>query len=134
MVTIFDEGSIRTPGVDLLMMLRYAEAGFPLRSPQDIFDVGARRGQEALQGVATGDQGPIVRSIRNRRQLDRLLDQIRSQAEAAGLQMWLRGQPRHYEMADVRDLAAKGICPIRGSSDASQVPSMYRGVNGGSMT
>lgn len=127
--TVFDRGTIRTPGVDLGMLFRYVDSGFQARGPQEIFDIGARRGQEALGSMPGGYEGPVTRTVRSRGQLDRLLDDVRSHAEESGLQMWLRGQPQHYEMPDVTDLARRGLCPIRDDRDASQVPSMYRGVD-----
>jgi FRG domain len=128
--TIFVDGSPRTPGVDVGMLARYAER-WPdiLKAPQDILDVGMRRGQ-VLLGVTTPNQDePITVHVRTRHDLDATLHTIRQRAEKVGLQMWLRGQPRQYLMPDVRDLALRGLCPVRSALDASQVPSMYRGVN-----
>lgn len=128
--TIYSGGVWRTPGIDLGMLARYLERSSGLhREPQHILEVGARRGQELVRGVTTDGTGPITRPIRSRRQLDQFLDALRRRADAMGLQMWLRGQPRHYPMPDVRDLAKRGLCPVRGVLDASQVPSMYRNVN-----
>ena len=125
------EGRVANRPLSQQLLWRYLPH-FPVlaREPSAIYSLGAIRGHLAYKGEARGNYfEPIELSVSSRVQLEEMLSRVTAGiATRPGWELWLRGQPAEYLLADLVSEAERGICPWRSYRDPSLVPSLYRQI------
>jgi len=100
---------------------------FLASEPQAILSLGAVRGTILLGQMPTSFYPPIpTLRVATRAELDTIIEAVSRRAEETKLQIWYRGQPEEYLLADLIPEANDLVCPWRSVRDPSLVPSLYR--------
>ena len=128
-----DYGLVLTPGgrfrnftLDAAQLKRLQEVDhYYVQFPSAAFSVGAFRAR-GLLGQKSDEPWTVPEfEVAERRQLDSLIDQLRSRlGSAARAEIWFRGQTSDFLIDG--SLKSEPLCPWRNTQDSSLIPSLYR--------